>query len=715
MANPTEIASLNTVAQAVEKQWQKAGDVLTMGGEPTFVPPAPVHPEWHNEAMGPEKLRYALRMAKVLLQREYAGGLAMRVFGKQYPGEPLPRWVVLNLVRIDGVPLWQKPERFALWQQNGEDLPPEAVREIARTIAAHFGFEEHLRAAVNPSAGDEICGWVLPLDYDDGKWISDVWFEPQASLQLLPGDSPVGLRLPLADLPEKTLRRALTVEVEEGALNIFLPPLSQQAFVSLLTCIEDLAGKGNWQRLSFSGYPPPEEGTPFFRRCGLAADPGVLEVNIPPSASWEEYRDCLRSVYSAAAESGLVAWKAALNGRMNGTGGGAHLIFGGPSADKNAFFRHPLLLSSVVRYWQAHPALSYFFTGQYVGPGCQAPRVDETDVQRLYEVELACTGAEQIRGGFQQVFFDRLWRNLLTDAAGNSHRAEICVDKFWNLGSPTGCLGLVEFRALETHPDADVLAVAGLFFRAVITRLLLDPYHQPLRRWGGELHDRFFLPAGLWEDIGQIVDDLHAHGFLFPLEALRAQLEFRFAVLGEMPLPGGGKLVVRQAHEPWPLMAEETRGAATVRLVDNSTDRLEISLAGTPDEDGARLLVNGFPLEFSAVGGQRVAGLRYKCASGWPALHPHLAVQSPLVLDWVSRQDGQVLASAAYHYWNPSGPVYETGVEDGPAALKRQQERWKILPVESRPKILQAADYARPPESRLTLDLRWAVTHKESS
>ena len=674
---------------------------LTMGGEPTFIPENPEAPEWNQEALGPEKLGYARRLASRMLDELYAGGLVMQVYGKQYPGEPLPRWVVLMLHRDDGVPLWRHPEILLLDDRAGSNRAEDG-RRFMEALADELGLGGRGIPCVEEDAREFPHGWALPLDWSDDGWASDDWpFSATDPIVALSGKTPLGLRLPLGELEEDHLRRALTVEVHDGELHIFIPPLDLEAFAPLVEAIERVAVTTKTEGLVICGYRPSSASA--VTALGLAADPGVLEVNLPPTGSWREYDDILRRVTRAAAQEGLYTLRHHLNGQVQGTGGGAHVLFGGPSLDENPFFQRPDLVASIIRYWQRHPSLSYFFSGQYVGPGSQAPRADETLAGKLYELETACMGIDSLEGPPDRSFFDRLFRNLMTDSGGNTHRAEICVDKLWNFDSPTGLQGLIELRAFATMPEVEQQSLAALFVRAILAMLGTMPCTEPLVRWDAALHDAYMLPTLLLQDLRAICADLAAVGLELDPSWLQPLLEQRFPVLGRLGFKGG-EVLVRQALEPWPLMAEIAEGGTTSRVVDNSTDRIEVFVSNPAALGENRVVVNGVALEMREVDGRLVAGVRYKSASGWPAFHPHIPAQSPLEIEVVDGAN-RVLASSRYFYWNPDAPRYDGPPADGAEARARRIARWR--PSKRRlgtVQIVQTPTYAA--ENHYTLDLR---------
>lgn len=691
-----------TLADQVESYFDAEGIALTMGGEPTFIPAEPDTPEWTTAAMGETKLGYARRMTAELIREVYPGALAMQVYGKWYPGEPLPRWNCMLLHRKSGEPLWPETNRLLLDDVDGRNKAKSAEALIA-TVAGQLKLGKFVLPAYDADTTKPV-GWVLPLDYVEGKWVSAKWpFTAKKPITLFMGDSPVGLRLPLGDLKEDSMRTALTVEVRHGALEIFVPPLDWEGFQALIAFFKETIGASRFQEIVFCGYAPEAAGDELLK-FGLAADPGVLEVNLPPADTWSEYDDHLTHSAKAAAAVGLKLTKLQLNGAIHGTGGGAHLAFGGPSEEANPFLLEPKRIVSLLRYWQHHPALSYLFTGQYVGPGSQAPRVDEGPSHGLYELEVACEGIEGMVERAGGELLDQFYRNLLTDSSGNTHRTEICFDKFCNPSAPNGRWGIIELRAFETFPQIETMSVIGLFIRTILARLFKAPFTEPLKRYGPLLHDRYFLPAFLWEDVQAICDDLKAHGFDFQAEWLEPVLRFRCPMLGRLEVEGG-HMDVQQAFESFPLMAEESQGANTVRVVDNSSDRLQLTLSDPALLEAAVLVVNGVEVPFELVDGRMICGLRYKCASAYPALHPHVPIQSPLEFEWVDQATGRTLRAARYHFWNPFAPIYNGRPKTAEVAQQRRSERWQSADelVGREP---QRFTPKRSPEYRHTLDLR---------
>jgi uncharacterized protein (DUF2126 family) len=699
---------------AVEASLARTGILLTMGGEPTFVPLNPEGAEWRTAALGPTKLTYARRFAHALLERSHPGAVILETAGKHYPGEPLPRWALLVQWLADGTPLW-RDSTLLLQETPVKSAALGDTKQLGEALAGALGVEpECLRPLAERASPSVTTGTVLPLDHVNGRWISDNWSKTlgEGPIGLLPGESAAGLRLPLGELGGSHLQRALTIEVRHGALTIFVPPLLLPGYVALLAAIESTLVSLKLRDVVLAGYAPPPD--PAMPTIGLASDPGVLEINLQPCANWSEYNTQLDEIYSAATHAGLCARKLQLNGRAVGTGGGAHLVFGGPAGLLSPFFAFPALLPSVIRFWQRHPALSYAFTGSYLGPSSQAPRIDESTYEAMYELEIACAGAENLGTPANLALFDLLFRDLLMDRSGNTHRAEISVDKLWNPSAPNGRLGLVEFRAFETHPERAVQSVIGLLVRAVIARLAADPQRSPFIRWAGELHDKFFLPTFVWEDLAAICADLQAHGIPFNVEWLRPAWDFRFPKLGSLEIPiqnpeskiQNPNVLFRQALEAWPLLGESAIPGGVARTVDASLDRIEAFVADPELLESGVLLVNGLPCEFRKVEGLGAAcGIRYRAFYLMPGLQPHVPVHAPLLLEWVDRETLTVVAAARWHVWNPRQATYASTPADEAEAGQRQTERWEPWPATvGQPRFIPKIDF--PPEGRHTLDLR---------
>lgn len=703
---PQNRADVLKCAESVESYLESENIALTMGGEPTFIVAQPDGAEWNTAAMGPEKLGYARRMAEQMIENVYPGALAMQVFGKWYPGEPLPRWNFLTL-HHERLPLWSETGRLLLDDVEGGNAKGVAAN-VMTAIAEKLKFTKFILPAYEE--GDkkgEPTGWVLPLDYEECRWMSAAWpFSKRKPIELFSGDSPVGLRLPLNDLPGDCSRKALTVQVRHGAVEIFIPPFEWEGFRAFIDFLQGVVVSLDLRDIVICGYGPSGEKDGLVS-LGLAADPGVLEVNLPPMDSWAGYDTILTQCAEAAAKVDLQLTKLQLNGSVYGTGGGSHLAFGGPDEGRNPFLVQPKRIASLLRYWQHHPALSYLFSGQHVGPGSQAPRVDEGPRHGLYELEVACEGLENMIGA-DGPLIDQFFKNLLTDSSGNTHRAELCFDKFHNLAAPNGCWGIVEFRAFETFPKPETMSLIALFVRTILARLFKAPFKEGLVRFGPDLHDRYFLPAFLWQDVQAICADLNAHGFEFDAEWLRPVLDFRCPTVGTLEVDGGS-IDLRQAFESWPLMAEESQGASTVRVVDNSSDRLQLTLSDPELLKQGKLLANGVEVPFEEVDGLMICGLRYKSASAYPALHPHVPIQSPLWFEWIDRKTEQTTHAMRYHYWNPNSTIYEGRPENLEVAEQRRAERRQSAedlignkPVVIKPKLA--------PEYKHTLDLRRQLT-----
>jgi uncharacterized protein (DUF2126 family)/transglutaminase-like putative cysteine protease len=766
-----------------------ADDVrLTMGGEPTFVSiDDPDGAEWNVAAMGPDKRRMAIDLYERLKQHYAPQGLAHFGQGKWYPGEPLPRWSLTCFWRRDGEPIWRNPQLLDDERSPREVSAADAGAFLA-AVAGRLGFapdcvfpayedshhyrwrEQQLPINADPvererlarlygKGEDALVGHVFPVRREVAgvRWKTSSWFLRTERCYLAPGDSPLGLRLPLQALPwvskedypytvepdpmqfaqalpshaqllgklrdsarrdgvtgpqhappvgtsaAKIIRTALCAEPRGGLLHIFMPPTDTlEDYLELVAAVEATA-EALGQAVVIEGYEPPRD--PRLNSFRITPDPGVIEVNIHPSSSWDELVGRTTHLYDEARQTRLTTEKFMLDGRHTGTGGGNHFVLGGETPADSPFLRRPDLLRSLLGYWHNHPSLSYLFSGLFIGPTSQAPRVDEARNDSLYELEIAFQQVPPAGEPCAPWLVDRLFRNLLIDSSGNTHRAEFSIDKMYSPDGPTGRLGLLELRAFEMPPHERMSLTQQLLLRALVARFWREPY-EPLRlaRWGTELHDRYMLPFFIEQDFADVITEMHQAGFALEKDWFRPHFEFRFPKYGDFATRGI-QLELRQALEPWHVMGEEGSAGSMVRNVDASLERLQVKVTGlAPDRYAVTCNGNTLPLHPTGVVGEFVAGVRYRAWQPASSLHPTIGVHSPLVFDLLDTWMNLSLGGCQYHVTHPGGRSYDSFPVNAFESESRRLSRFAR--IGHTPGELRAHVPARNAEYPFTLDLR---------
>lgn len=779
-----EWAAAMGLGRLVDEELFKGDARLTMGGEPTFVSVDDMESaQWNSAADGAHKRYLGGDLAIRLRETFGPGGLMHYGQGKWYPGEPLPRWQISLYWRKDGYTIWNNPQLIAEDRVDYELTPAYAEKFIKR-VSNYLGVseknvspayedifyflweEERLPSNIDPlkynlkdplerkrlaelleQGPNNPVGFVLPLqwNYWDNRWLSCAWNFRRGHLYLTPGNSPVGLRLPLnslpfvatskreqeverslfEDLPELenyrdkvqirltqpviediptqiwnplatprmaveeedeplkygkqqlkvskkkepedaeakptidvfTIKTAVCVEVRKGMLHVFMPPVQYlEHYLDVLAAVEATAEELQIP-VRIEGYEPPKDWR--IEKIMVTPDPGVLEINIHPAQTWNDVVENYDKLYEQARLSRLGTEKFMLDGRHTGTGGGNHITVGGRTPADSPFLRRPDLLRSLITYWQHHPALSYLFSTSFIGPTSQAPRVDEGRIETLYELEIAFS---QLPKNQQVPFWvvDRVFRNLLTDITGNTHRAEFCIDKLYSPDSSSGRLGILEFRGFDMPPHKHMALIQLLLIRTLIAKFWKEPYEHKLVRWGTELHDKFLLGHYVREDMQSVVDDLNKAGYPFQMSWLEPFFEFRFPFYGKIDV-GTMRLELSMAIEPWNVLGEEMGSSGTSRFVDSSAEKIQVKVTGFTEERYA-ITCNGVrvPLRSTGVKGEYVAGIKYKAWSPPSALHPTVGVDVPLTFDIVDTWNSRAIAGCVYHVAHPGGRAYDT-------------------------------------------------------
>jgi uncharacterized protein (DUF2126 family) len=665
--------------------------------------------------------------------------------GKWYPGEPLPRWALEVVWRDDGRPIWNRRDLIAPDEPAAAAATAAAAGVFLGDLAVVLGVEPALVMParevppVDPLGGPPVddagpVAFVLPLlrfrRDAECRWRSSGWPMPAGGIPLVPGDSPAGLRLPMASLPwpdereiregTSIVRTAIVAESRGGRLHVFLPPLDGAAaedadpraaraatddWFDLVAAVEQVAVAGG-TAVVLEGYPPPHD--PRLRRLHVTPDPGVIEVNVPPAGNWRELVRIREALDEEARACRLGSEKFEIDGLHAGTGGGDHVVLGGASPADSPFLRRPRLLGSLVAYFNNHPSLSYLFAGRFIGPTSQAPRIDEARHESLYELEIALQELAAAGPAAPPWFVDRVFRNILTDLTGNTHRAEFCIDKLYSPDTAGGRRGLVELRGFEMAPHVRMGLLAQLVVRGLVAWMWREPPELAdgprLVRWGTALHDRFLLPHFLMRDCADVLADLRRAGFGFEREWFECFAEFRFPRLGTVT-HDGVCLELRSALEPWHVLGEQPVAGAVSRAVDSSLERVQVLASGlVPGRHAIACNGRRVPLVPTGRPGEFVAGVRFRAWQPPTCLHPTIPVHSPLVFDVVDAWNRRSLGGCTWHVVHPGGRAFETRPVNVLEAESRRVSRFFATGHTPGEVVLSAED--PNPDYWCTLDLR---------
>ena len=825
-------AAINATGFKIDEDLQKGDLRMTMGGEPTFVSVDDMESaQWNTAADGPEKRIRSHDLIFRLREKFGPDGMIHYGLGKWYPGEPLPRWQYGLFWRKDFYPIW-KNVRLIAHETIEKKYTCKDAESFSKEIAKHLAVSEDnisvayedifyflwtegkLPANVDPlksnlkdsierrtlsqildSGLDNPAGFTLPLkwNYDNSRWQSSKWVLNRKNLFLVPGNSPIGLRLPLDSLPavakenepqkvERSLfdelpvlekfhetiisrygmitehpkprqkikyqekpkdkkdqekkkepeekeikplydipviKTTLCVEAREGIIHVFLPPTDYlEHYLDLIASVEATAEKLNIP-VRIEGYEPPRDYR--MERLVVSPDPGVIEVNIHPSTNWKDLVHNIDTLYDQAFLARLGTEKFMLDGRHTGTGGGNHITIGGAKPSDSPLLRRPDLLASLVAYWQHHPGLSYLFSSAFIGPTSQAPRIDEGRDEKLYETEIAFSQVPDPSGFVPFYLVDRIFRHLLTDITGNTHRSEFCIDKLYSPDSSSGRLGILEFRAFDMPPHKQMSLLQMLLIRGLVAKFWNKPYKHDLVRWGTELHDKFMLPHYVHQDLQDVVKDLNEVGYPFQMSWFEPFFEFRFPHYGTVKI-GDIEMELRMGIEPWHVLGEEMSSTGTARFVDSSLERVQVKLKGMNNSRYA-LLCNGnrVPLRETGIKEEYVCGIRYRAWQPPSALHPTIGVDAPLTFDIIDTWNSRSIGGCTYYVSHPGGRHYDSFPINANEAESRRVNRFGNTshtqePLRPAPYFSEIARYVE--QNRLPyllFDAPFAETNKEYS
>jgi uncharacterized protein (DUF2126 family)/transglutaminase-like putative cysteine protease len=785
---------IESLGHAIDADLKRGDARLTMGGEPTFISiDDPDGPEWNFTAISHKKRILSGELIKRLRKKFAQGSLLHYGQGKWYPGEQLPRWSLGCYWRKDGVPIWKDDSLIADESKDyghGAKDAKELLTRISKVVGADPKYmvpayedafyytwkERRFPSNVTPEKSNlkdklereriakifqkglgEIVGYALPIKRasygNQSGWMSGAWFlRDDDTLWLMPGDSPMGLRLQLDSIPwvsekefpwliqqdpsnpklpelpkefpyrvrkpettgqrfvsgrgapapagygpgqraqqlgeleEKQvelpplppdfdpnrrpvqgqsapwiIRTAMCVEPRDGRLHVFMPPTATtEDYLDLIAGIETAATEMGTPVI-IEGETPPRD--PRLNKLAVTPDPGVIEVNLHPSKSWEELVERTTVLYEEARLTRLGTEKFMIDGRHTGTGGGNHIIIGGETTQDSPVLRRPELLRSLIAYWQNHPSLSFLFSTLFIGPTSQAPRIDEARNDSLYELEVAFKELDRNLKTFGYTppwLCDRLFRNLLIDSSGNTHRSEFSIDKLYAPESAGGRLGLVEMRAFEMPPHARMSLAQHLLLRGLIAKFWNEPYKNNLVRWGTDIHDRWMLPHFCETDFRDVIGDLREAGYPFEFDWFAPHFEFRFPFIGDLE-KRDMQIELRTALEPWHVLGEEPAGGSTVRYVDSSLERLQVKANGlTGDRFAITVGGHRVPLHPTGTNGEFVAGVRYRAWQPPECLQPTIGVHAPLVFNVVDTWNNRSVGGCTYNVAHPGGRNYDT-------------------------------------------------------
>ncbi|MCA9136191.1 MAG: transglutaminase family protein [Planctomycetales bacterium] len=696
----------------------ETGIDLWLGAEPTFTDRHSNDPHWQTTALGCGKEAKARQFA-CRIANQTPGCVILRTLGRQYPGESTPRWNFGIFSRRDGRPVWSGPtDPMVVHQINGTgcttaDSERDRTEELLRDGASDIdevGVKELADRLRLQLAKDLIgAGFAVEMNLPDASWgVRLLFADDSERLQSDWESDPAVTRPPIQSqaIPvtgatdELAARGVFLVSIglaessyieDQASIQVELPDFDHfEHWQILMDLLGTAANRCGVPSMILTGFPPPVSKKVSFTT--VTPDPGVIEVNMAPCRDLVSFYQVQQQLHYAANEIGVSSYKLLFNGEVVDSGGGQHLTFGGPTAESSPFFQRPRLLPSLVAYLNRHPALSYWFAVRSVGSCGQQPRSDEVSPESFDGLAVSLDRLF-IVGRMEPGLIWSSLRQFLCDRFGNTHRCEVNIEKLWNVNSPTrGCLGLVELRAFRMTRTAEDAAAIAALMRTLVAWLSTRVDEIKLVEWGSRLHDRFSLPYYLLRDLDTVIAELNAGGFVIEDPIAERLTDDAPIVIGKHDL-GPATIKIRQAIEFWPVIGSENGEEGTFRMMDSSTQRVELMLelpesTRVSDHADWSLEIRGFDVPWVVEEEPRqvvlLRGVRYKTFDSETTVTPLVKAIDPMEFIVTNRSMHRSWRIRLYN-WEPNQLPYDGLPSDLEVAQNRREERVLVDEIDEVP------------------------------